>query len=100
MESDLELELDLESEPDLELELDLESEPDLELEPDLESELDLELEPDLESEPDLEMDPISPNITLTLIPTLNFLVPPPQGCQVRRMRKCGGCRMHTSVFDS
>ena len=55
---------------DLGLELDLESEPDLELDLGSQLELDLGLEP----EPDLELDPTSPSVTLTLIPTLNFLL--------------------------
>ena len=85
-------ELDLELELNLDLDLEPESDLDLEPEPDLDLEPELDLEPKLEPEPDLELDLTRPNVTLTLIPTLNILVPH-QGCQVWRMQKCGGCEM-------
>ena len=40
-------------------------------------ELNLGPELDLELGTVLELDPTSPNVTLTLFPTMNFLVPPP-----------------------
>ena len=66
------MDLKLNLEPDLELELELEPDLDLDPEPELEPELDLDLESelDLELETDLGLDPTSPNVTLTMIPTL------------------------------
>ena len=34
---------------------------------------------------------IGQNVTVTLNPTIKYLVPLPQGCQVRRMQKRGEC---------